>query len=367
MLDLNLAHTYAPVCVCVAKIGTLCALLYALKGLGIPAFNVHVILGCLLFLDRTYYKERIFNTNVMTAFVLFSVILNTERNIHNAEEIRPTPLLVFSNAIWGLVGVLALLRAHARVDCLKAMRFNPLLAASVMLVLHSFLFWPKESEVLVMCRIFDFFVLSTSWIYLFNARAMKPNEVYNATDCIVQFGHVLFTSLVASALFTTVFFIIFFLMSRRQIRTGLDTSYKMYLSDDDIEVNGGSSLYLRGSGLEGHGDGELGRQDSPRTPPTGAFTINGTWSESPHGVPYDESESVPHSKNVTIQGSRSKKEAVGIPRSGVHGGSSGIASDLNDEDRLLFEKAKGINVSAEDMALFQQVRANSKGYNVSFT
>ena len=76
---MSLAHTYAPVCVCVAKIGTLCTLLYVLKGLGIPTFNVHVILGCLLFLDRTYYRERIFNTNVITAFVLFSVILPSTR------------------------------------------------------------------------------------------------------------------------------------------------------------------------------------------------------------------------------------------------------------------------------------------------
>jgi hypothetical protein len=292
--------------------------MYALKGLGVPAFNVHVILGCLLFIDRTYYRERIFNTNVITAFVLFSAILNTERNAHNTEELRLTPVVVFSNAIWNVVGVLALLRAHVRVRCLRAAQFNPLIAACVLLVVHSFLYWPRENEVLLVCRIFDFFLLTVTWIYLFNAHVMKPNEVYNATDCIVQFGHVLFTGLVASGLATVVYLAIFFLMSRRHIRAGIDTASKLDFSDDDEDIEAVPlSIPVDTEQAQAVEDNSLLLKQPVHKPDT----ANSTYADL-------------------------KPNAV-----------------ISEQERALFYAARAQVSESDDLALLQQVRANSRFSN----
>lgn len=216
MLDLRLAHTYAPVCVCLIKIGCMCSLLYSLTAVGIPAFNVHVILGCLLFIDRSYYKERIFNTNAFSAFVLFAVILNHERHSHNqlavGREEQKTPIYVCLNIMWVVVGMLALVKADSRLHVLRLFRFNPLVTACVMLVVHSFMFYESETEVLMFSRVFGFLVLSMIWIYLFHARHMRADHVYNATECFVQFSHVLFTHAAVSLASTVAVCVMFVIM-----------------------------------------------------------------------------------------------------------------------------------------------------------
>lgn len=224
MLDLTLAHTYAPVCVCAAKIAIMCIAMYALLVSGVPTFNVHVMLGCFLFIDRTYYREEIFNTNVFSAFVLFSLILNTERRVHNASlregYAARLPLYLFMNLVWACVGVLALLKAHERLSFLRMLRFDPLVAACALLVMHSFMYIEPENEAMTVYRVLAFLALSISWIYMFHAAHMRPTHVYNATECIVQFGHVLFTHVGVMTASIFMYTVLFALMARRHQRHG---------------------------------------------------------------------------------------------------------------------------------------------------
>jgi hypothetical protein len=174
MLDLSLAYTYAPVCVCLFKISFMCSMLYAFQVSGVPSFNAHVILGCLLFIDRTYYTEKIFNTNLFSAFVLFSVILNRERSVHNQHSGAKWAITLVLNILWVLVGIGALLKLERRMSFLRYIRYDPLIVSCYFLAVHSFIDWKDENELQTVMRISNFFLVSVAWIYLFNSRFMKP-------------------------------------------------------------------------------------------------------------------------------------------------------------------------------------------------
>lgn len=239
MLDLKLAHTYAPVVVCLLKTCIMCSIMYAMRGAGVPSLNVHVTLGCLLFLDRTYYTERIFSTNIFAAFVLFAFVLNEERGHHNRDKNRSTVAIVL-NVIWACVGMVSLLNVHERVYVLRHVRFNPLVASCAFLVIHSFMYCDPEHEVVMFGRAILFLMLSLAWIYLFNAPRMKASRVYNATECMVHFGYIMFTALPVATGASVMCFAVFSMMHRRTHREFLSDHYSVqgesscgYNSSDD--------------------------------------------------------------------------------------------------------------------------------------
>lgn len=199
MLDLSLARTYVPVCLCAGKTGALCALLSVLRAAGTPGFNAYVLLGVLLFVDRVSQREFIFNTNTIVSFVLFSVVFDDERRAHARPGERRVLLGWVLNALWAALGFAALLRVQDRFSVFRYVAFRPLLAAAALLVVHSFVAPPPEPEAWTFVRVFDFITLSIAWIYFVNVERVSAHTVYDCTDCLVFFGHVLFTALPVAA------------------------------------------------------------------------------------------------------------------------------------------------------------------------
>jgi hypothetical protein len=85
MLDLSLAETYVPGCVCAAKAGVLCATLTVLRAAGVPAFQRHVLGATLLFLDRQRARERVLDTNAVACLVLFAAAYHDGRAAESAD------------------------------------------------------------------------------------------------------------------------------------------------------------------------------------------------------------------------------------------------------------------------------------------
>lgn len=200
MLDLSLAETYVPGCACVAKTGLLCGLLSSLRLAGVPALNTYVLGAALLFVDRHLYVERIFSTNALTSFVLFAVAVEDGRSVPREEvDFRKGVLGLALGAYWAAVALGALMQVQTYFSVFRYVPFRPLPLSAVLLVVHSFLLHEREFDPWVCVRVASFLVLSLAWIYVVNARNICAHGVYDCTDCVVFFGHVLFTALPVAA------------------------------------------------------------------------------------------------------------------------------------------------------------------------
>lgn len=329
MLDLSLAYTYAPVCVCLFKISFMCSMLYVFQVCGVPSFNAHVILGCLLFIDRTYYKEKIFNTNLFSAFVLFSVVLNRERTAHNQHSEAKWAITLVLNILWIIVGIGALLKLERKMTFLRYIRYDPLIVSCYFLSIHSFIYWRNENEVQTVLRIADFFLISVAWIYLFNSRYMKPKNVYNATECIIQFGHILFTEPPVSVTSTLIMCIILYIMRQRKKRAQLLCASGAIGSDtedtgDEYEGNNRRDSAIRGSFCDE--DGRLSDNEAMyKEPSPSVFTIE----DVPQGLPVILPRPAPTHHNMSQSITQNSTQSIAQNK-----------QVLSDEEMELFRQAK---------------------------
>lgn len=204
MIDLSLARSYLPVCICFFKISFLCLILSSLRTVNVTSFNIHLLLAILLYLDRCLYKEFILNTNTLTSFVLFAIIFDDERITHVPRDNKKTTAGIVLNLMWACVSFLAMYHRKRQVITFKYIPFQPLILSSVFLFVHSFIHHLPENETWFFLRIFDFMALCMGWIYFVDVKNASNNSVYDCTDVIVYFGIVLFTSIIIATMYSII-------------------------------------------------------------------------------------------------------------------------------------------------------------------
>jgi hypothetical protein len=195
MLDLSLARTYVPLCLCFAKSLGVWVFCTTLRAAGTPPASVFVAAAAALFAERAAHNEYIFDTNAIASFVLFALAVDATRvadALDSASE-RRLPVALALNVVWAAAGIAALLRVHERVAFFRYVPFRPLPFGAVCLVLHSFLRHGPEHETWMMLRVFNFSALSVVWIYCVNLQGVCAARVYDCVDCCVFFGSVLFS------------------------------------------------------------------------------------------------------------------------------------------------------------------------------
>lgn len=195
MLDLTLARTYLPACVCIMKAGCLCLALALLRALATPVFNAHVFIALLLFMDRKFRQEYIFNSNTLAMFAFAAVVFNRGRVAGQSEEMPrgKEALGLVLNCMWVLCSLAALCQVERRFALFRYIAVQPLVVTSLFVALHSFVPLPPESEAFLVLRVFDFAALSIAWIYFVNVQHVSASTVHDCTECVVFFGHVLCT------------------------------------------------------------------------------------------------------------------------------------------------------------------------------
>lgn len=274
MLDLSLARSYLPVCLCVAKMGTLCGLHSCLRLSGMAPFNVHVLLVVLLALDRCSSREFIFNTNTLTGFVFFSLVFNEGSSLPAALVDTRKSILGFAlDVMWGALAIACLLRVQDRLTVFRYVHFPPLALTGLFVIIHSFVKHPPEADAWTLLRVFDFGALSLVWIYFVNVENVSASTVYDCVHCFLLFGHVLFTSLPVTA-----------------VGTGLSCVLLAYLR---------VPLASRppAADVEKHSPSDPGGEDS---------------GDSVHGVPYD-AERAYHTNNTHHTSGTYRPESPGVP------------------------------------------------------
>lgn len=204
MLDLSLARTYVPLCLCFAKSLGVWAAAVALRAAGVPAVSVFVALAAALFAERAAHREFIFDTNALAGFVLFALVVDAARvtDAGDADAARRAPIALALDAVWAVSGLAALLRVNERFTLFRYVPFHPLCFGAVCLVLHSFLRHTPEHEAWMMLRVFNFSALSVVWIYCVNLQSVCAARVHDCVDCCVFFGAVLFAAPAAAVLAT---------------------------------------------------------------------------------------------------------------------------------------------------------------------
>jgi hypothetical protein len=206
MLDLSLAETYVPGCVCAAKAVLLCLWVGVLRVAGVPSFNAHVLGAVLLLLDRRRGAERVVDSNSFACFVLFAIAFRDGRAVAPADvDPRRAVLGVALDVYWAAIGGAALVRVETRLSVFRYVPFRPLALCAVLLASQSFLGQAPELELWTAVRVFVFVALSMLWVYLANARHMSPEAALGCTECAVFFGSVLFTALPVAAVSTLAF------------------------------------------------------------------------------------------------------------------------------------------------------------------
>lgn len=196
MLDLALARSYVPLCLCCAKVYGLCILIVALRSCELPYVNIFAVAASLLFVDRVSNEPYVFDTNSLTCFVFATRVLDAARTVPPGEVPEGKPAIRLAlDIVWSVVAFGALVRAPERFAFFRYVPFRPTWLSAGMFALQSFLSHEPEVDGWVFLRVFNFLGLCMVWMYLVNVRQLSARTVYDGTECMVLFGHVLLMSL----------------------------------------------------------------------------------------------------------------------------------------------------------------------------
>ena len=238
-INLALARSYGPVCVCLLLVSLTCLAVVLLRFAGMESMPSYTIVACLLFFDNANRRHFIFNANFLPFFVLVSMIFNDNRAFGLSSDVRRVTVGVVLNIIWSFLSVMAVLQWETRFSVFRYVPISNLLVFCFFLCVHSFVYHPSEVEFVILLRACDFTILSITWMYLFCSGKMFFDSIFDCTPCVVQFGCLLFTAPVISFVTTVVFVIIFFAMTRNtqqcQGWCPVATTPDTYDHDSDIE------------------------------------------------------------------------------------------------------------------------------------
>lgn len=202
MIDLNLAKSYVPACVCVAKVTILCIIRTSLNALGMHNFNIFVLLAVLLFFDRKLYHEYIFNTNTLACFVLFAIVFDEARVTYGVVDEGKQVAGIVLNVMWVLISVLALYHSLYPIAAMQYVFFQPFVLSGFFMFMHSFVLCYQDASIWLYLRIVNFVLLSVFWTYFVDIYHIASTEVRDCSDCILYFGTILFTYIPISVIST---------------------------------------------------------------------------------------------------------------------------------------------------------------------
>lgn len=238
-INLALARSYGPVCVCFLLVSFTCLAVVLLRFSGMESMPSYTIVACLLFFDNANRRHFIFNVDFLPFFVLVSMIFNDNRAFGLSSDVRRVTVGIVLNIIWSFLSVMAVLQWETRFSVFRYVPISNLVVFCFFLCVHSFVYHPPEVEFVILLRACDFTILSITWMYLFCSGKMFFDSIFDCTPCVVQFGCLLFTAPVVSFVTTVVFIIIFFTMTRNtqqcQGWCPVATSPDTYDHDSDIE------------------------------------------------------------------------------------------------------------------------------------
>ena len=253
-INLTLARSYSPVCVCFFLVLFTYLMLTFLHLSGVPAVPSYTIVASVLFVDNATRNHFIFNVDCIPFFVLVSMAINEGRARTAVPDIRKAAVGITLNVMWSVVSVLAVLRWETRFSVFRYVPMSNLWVFVFFICVHSFVYHPFETDFIIFLRVFDFTVLCIAWMYLFHVKKMSVKSVFDCTLCIIQFGSLLFTSPVVAFLQTVVMCVVFFFMSKTA--AGCEGVFLSSTQDDlcehdsDIEFSGGTLSGSQVSGLQ---------------------------------------------------------------------------------------------------------------------
>lgn len=199
MIDLKLAESYQPAIIFICKVSFIyCCLAIGLT-LQLSSFSILIFLCTVMYLDHSQRQQQILDSNVPTACILCSLIVN-----HHREKIDGDGLGALA-VVWNLAWMIFAIGSMFVKPPVVESEFSQLCVASFLFLMHSWsIHADKDSLPQVGFRLVFFTMISIIWMYVIDIRKLSRSKINTFTPCVLHFSPILFLQAVLCHIFCLV-------------------------------------------------------------------------------------------------------------------------------------------------------------------
>jgi hypothetical protein len=198
-IDLALASSYAPACLCIVKVVTLLATHSIMSYIGVESINVFFILLAVMYIDRCMYDIYIIDSNACALCVLAAVACNVFRTENDTllDEVPHASVIGIFWAVYALIITVGVPWSAWRLrnDVVQ------LIPTTLFFVLLTFTHIEHFSDLDAWCRGIAFLLVCVVWVYTLNIDELRKARGKSLLPCVLRFSPVLFIHLPVACLF----------------------------------------------------------------------------------------------------------------------------------------------------------------------
>jgi hypothetical protein len=198
-IDLALASSYAPACLCIVKVVALLATHSILSYIGVESINVFFMILAVMYIDRCMYDVYIIDSNACALCVLTAVACNVFRS-ENETLLDEIPHASVIGIFWGVYALIITIGVPWGVWKLRNDVIQ-LIPTTLFFVLHTFTHMQHFSDLDAWCRGVAFLLVCVVWVYTLNIEELRKARGKSLLPCVVRFSPVLFIHIPVACLF----------------------------------------------------------------------------------------------------------------------------------------------------------------------
>ena len=198
-IDLALASSYAPACLCVVKVVALLATHSILSYIGVESINVFFMILSVMYIDRCMYDVYIIDSNACALCVLTGVACNVFR-CANETLLDEVPYASVIGTFWGVYALIITVGVRLGVWKLWT-EVVQLIPTTLFFILHTFTHIEHFSDLDAWCRGVSFLLMCVVWVYTLNIEELRKARGKSLLPCVVRFSPVLFVHIPVACLF----------------------------------------------------------------------------------------------------------------------------------------------------------------------
>jgi hypothetical protein len=198
-IDLALASSYAPACLCIVKVVLLLATHSIMTFLGVESINVFFMLLCVMYIDKCLYDVYIIDSNACALCVLAAVACNVFR-LENDSLLDEVPHASVIGLLWSVFALIITTGVPLGAKRLQQ-DVVQLVPTTMFFILHTFTHIEHFNDLDAWCRGVGFLLLCVVWVYTLNIEELRKARGKSLLPCVIRFTPVLFIHLPVACLF----------------------------------------------------------------------------------------------------------------------------------------------------------------------
>ncbi len=200
-IDLKLAKSYQPAITCLMKQSMILILFFSMSHAHVGLYSFFVVVGTLLYLDRCFTRELVFDTNACSFFTVVSMLINYNRALMFVHKGQPSAVMQsVGNIAWTVYAISVqvfmckLTKDQPKGESHQNLMNIRILVTSMFVLIHAHISQETDSEFLVIARVVFFTGLCITWIYQLDVKRLKTYMPEPYSPHVVRFAPILYLS-----------------------------------------------------------------------------------------------------------------------------------------------------------------------------